>query len=479
MSSTTQKRDLHYLHHIIVLLVIFGAHIFPTFGTVTREGVVILGSFIGAVYGWSTINLLWPSIIAIFSVGLVKGMNAMVAASLGNGTTWMLMLFFIIIGYLNNNNIPNSLSNFIMTRKVFSKNPYLLFFGFFIGAYICAFLSSMVAVIFFCTVAFSACEVAGVKPHTKTPTLLGIGIVIAALMMTITIPFKSTGLMVTSAWAATSGIQISYLTWLAVSFFISILVMVLYLIICIVVFRIDATPFKGMDNETLGIKFEGFTKQQKIGFYILLWVIADILCASILPADFIMTKFLTQIGLFGQVLIPLAAAMFIRADGEPLIDLPKIAAKHFPWDMLFLIGYIMILSNYMMADSTGLKAFSIELITPLTNLGLVGFLLVLFALITVLSNFANNTVCCLAVLPIVYAYSLLDPNLNGTAAMLALLMVSHFSFLTPGATPIAAVMIGRSDWVKSNMIWKYGSITIALLFIVMVPVAYLLGTIAF
>ncbi|MBO5429076.1 MAG: anion permease [Peptococcaceae bacterium] len=479
MSSTVQKRDLHYIHHIIVLIIIFGAHLIPTFSTVTREGVVILGSFIGAVYGWSTINMLWPSIMAIFSVGLVKGMNAMIAASLGNGTTWMLMLFFIIVGYLNNNNIPNTLSSFIMTRKIFSKNPYLLFFGFFIGAYICAFLSGAVAVIFFCTVAFSACEVAGVKPHTKTPTLLGIGVVISALMMSVTIPFKSTGLMITSAWTTTSGIQVDYLSWMAISFIITLLVMVWYLIICKVVFRIDTTPFKGIDNEKLGIKFEGFTKQQKIGFGVLLWVVADILCASVLPSDFILTKFLIKIGAFGQVLIPLTVAMFIRVDGEPVIDFQKIAAKHFPWDVLFLIGYIMILSSYMMADSTGLKAFIVELISPLTNLGLFGFLLVLFAIITALTNFANNAVCCLAVLPIIYAYTAIDSNLNGTAAVFALLMVSHFAFLTPGATPMAALMIGRSDWVKSNMIWKYGLIIIVLLFIVMVPAAYLLGTIVF
>ena len=234
-----------------------------------------------------------------------------------------------------------------------------------------------------------------------------------------------------------------------------------------------------MAGEKLGIKFEGFTKQQKIGFGVLLWVVADILCASVLPSDFILTKFLIKIGAFGQVLIPLTVAMFIRVDGEPVIDFQKIAAKHFPWDVLFLIGYIMILSSYMMADSTGLKAFIVELISPLTNLGLFGFLLVLFAIITALTNFANNAVCCLAVLPIIYAYTAIDSNLNGTAAVFALLMVSHFAFLTPGATPMAALMIGRSDWVKSNMIWKYGLIIIVLLFIVMVPAAYLLGTIVF
>ena len=64
MSVQTQKSEFsQYIHYIITAIIIFGFRFLPNFGPVTDEGMVLLGAFIGAVYGWSFINMLWPSIL--------------------------------------------------------------------------------------------------------------------------------------------------------------------------------------------------------------------------------------------------------------------------------------------------------------------------------------------------------------------------------------------------------------------------------
>ena len=54
-----------YVHHIVTALLIISGHFLPVVEPLTREGTVILLSFIGAIYGWSFINMLWPSVLAI------------------------------------------------------------------------------------------------------------------------------------------------------------------------------------------------------------------------------------------------------------------------------------------------------------------------------------------------------------------------------------------------------------------------------
>ena len=64
MSVQTQKSGFsQYIHYIITAIIIFGFRFLPNFGPVTDDGMVLLGVFIGAVYGWSFINMLWPSIL--------------------------------------------------------------------------------------------------------------------------------------------------------------------------------------------------------------------------------------------------------------------------------------------------------------------------------------------------------------------------------------------------------------------------------
>lgn len=67
MSVQTQKSGFsQYIHYIITVIIIFEFRFLPNFGPVTDEGMVLLGAFISAVYGWSFINMLWPSILPIF-----------------------------------------------------------------------------------------------------------------------------------------------------------------------------------------------------------------------------------------------------------------------------------------------------------------------------------------------------------------------------------------------------------------------------
>ena len=89
-----------YVHHIVTAILIISGHFLPVVEPLTREGMVLLMSFIGAVYGWSFINMLWPSVLAMFSMGMQLGVGKVVAAGLGSPVTWMLIFLYLIIGVM-------------------------------------------------------------------------------------------------------------------------------------------------------------------------------------------------------------------------------------------------------------------------------------------------------------------------------------------------------------------------------------------
>ncbi|MBR2009676.1 MAG: SLC13 family permease, partial [Peptococcaceae bacterium] len=73
-----KKKDL--IHFAIVFVLAFFFRFLPPFGQITPYGMGILGTFIAAIYGWSTIGMVWPSFICLTAIGLTIGPNQMIAA---------------------------------------------------------------------------------------------------------------------------------------------------------------------------------------------------------------------------------------------------------------------------------------------------------------------------------------------------------------------------------------------------------------
>ena len=65
MSTTAEKKKMvGYIHIAIMLVITFGVGFLPPFGQITELGMKVLGCFLGVVYGWIFIDLLWVSFLA-------------------------------------------------------------------------------------------------------------------------------------------------------------------------------------------------------------------------------------------------------------------------------------------------------------------------------------------------------------------------------------------------------------------------------
>lgn len=461
-----------YVHHIITAILVISGHFLPVVEPLTREGMVLLMSFIGAIYGWSFINMLWPSVLAIFSMGYQLGMAKILSAGLGSQITWMLIFLYLVIGIMTETKIIDNISAWFLTRKVVMGKPWVLFTVMLLGNYICSLLSGFGSLVIFLTLTFKMCEMMEIKPYSKFPVMMGLGIVLTTALAAIAFPFKGTGLQFVVTWAGITGVQIDYMGYMAVAFPVSIFVIALFALISKFIIRVDVSPLRNFDPAAAGVVLNKLTGEQKLAIGVMAWVLFDLCAPAVLPKEWFIVQFLDKVTQFGQVGIPIAVFMVIKYSGKPVIEFQRLAAKHVPWELFMMMGVIMPLANFLTADTTGIKQMMTTLVQPMLGLGTVGFLLVMMGITCALTNFANNFVIGMIMMPVIYAFSLSSDALSASSALMVLIFMTHFAFLTPGATPFAAVMLSNTKWVRTADAFKWGIPTIIILFLCTLPVTY-------
>ena len=62
MLSAISKNKAYYVNLIIYILITFGIGFLQPFGEITELGMKCLGVFIGSIYGWLTLGLIFPSL---------------------------------------------------------------------------------------------------------------------------------------------------------------------------------------------------------------------------------------------------------------------------------------------------------------------------------------------------------------------------------------------------------------------------------
>ena len=76
MSTSTKKNNIpYYIHSAIVILLMFGFGQLPSIAGLSHVGMQALGIFLGTLYGWTFVDMMWPSLLCLLAVVLT-----------GNGT---------------------------------------------------------------------------------------------------------------------------------------------------------------------------------------------------------------------------------------------------------------------------------------------------------------------------------------------------------------------------------------------------------
>lgn len=459
-----EEKKVSIVHYIITAAIIFGFRFLPPFSAMTPYGMGILGTFIGAIYGWSVIGMVWPSFMALVGLGLSIGMTNLLYASFGNPVVAALFALFPMMAVLSELHITEIIANSFLTNRLSLGRPWVAIFILLTGAYICSFINVLLVMLIFGAFLVDLCKKVGIAPYTKLPTTLMLGLAYALMNGQIVFPFIGTGLTFTAAYQGMFQSEMPFAKYMLFIIPMGMVMNFVYLLIMRFVFRVDVSPLANLTEDMLGEK-QKMTRDQKIvsGFFVAFVIV--MICSSVLPKTWLISQFLGSLTFFGIAVLFTGVMMLVKdVNGKPLLKFNLMAAKGMAWEPILLTAYIMVISVYLTNADTGVGATLGGLLQPMTHFPPMVFIILAMLFGTIVTNVANNLILTIIIMPVMVNFAS-QVGMEAVGLVLLLFMATQMALATPGASPVTGIAFTFTSLVKSGDMSKYALIAIPILFV--------------
>lgn len=472
------------VHVLITFALMFGIGFIPPVSQLTVSGMKILGILIGAIYGITFCAPAWPCLLGMFALAAlgVAPVGTVLATGIGSDSVMLMIFFFIFVAVLEQNKITEFMATWMITRKVVQGRPWLFSYIMIIGTMFTGALgSSFPAMIVFWGILISVCKMYDIKPFTKYPTVMFMGIAIGGLASSSTWLFRGNPLFVNATLKQISegALALNFGIYAAFSFIMWMIVIAGYILMCKYIFKIDLGALSNIDDSVVNKEYLVLNKRQKVTMFYMLLVLVAYCGIGFTPAQSPLGQYFALLG----VTLPIALILVLMAvtviDGEPILDFPKAARHGVVWDTVILSGALLSISTIMMTTDTGVAQSILAVLSPVFAGKSPIFMCVIIVLISViLTNFMANTTVGLMFTPVIYSFSL-NMGFNPMPLIAMMLVSIHIAYLTPAASPFASLLFGYSNWVKPGDIYKYGLATCIAMVVVFLVIGIPLSNILF
>ncbi len=453
-------------HMCVVLAVIIIFHFLPPVGELTKAGVQVIGIFLAGLYGWIFVDLLMPSIVCLIAVGTTEAISLTEFFINGIGSQNMMVVLGILFlsAYIIDNDLSGVTMNWAMSRKISVGKPYMLLLMLCFATYLLSIVSmALVAILLVIPLFKKIMEQLKLEKYSEICHMYFCGIALSACMGELSMPFKSFILLIMGL-ITDLGIDVGHMTAFLLP--VSVTVIILYVLFCKFILRIDASACSLTESQLNEFKVEA-TKKQKIGLSFIAILLVALLLPSFTPQEFILNK----LGSGGIVLALLAVMMLIPLDGEPLLDLRKVG-KDVNWDIFFNCAYFMPMGALLTSDVTGIKATISTLFRPFFS-SLSPFVTVLaFVVISALvTQFLNNAIVAIVFISMI---NVLGDALTVKPAVCVVLisLAAFMSVATPAANAAIAILYTEKEVIDPKKLMIQGAKTIVFLILVTVTAFY-------
>lgn len=129
--SCKDKEIAYYAHSLISLLIMFGCGQLTPITPLTPLGMNLIGIFLGVLYGWIFIDIIWPSMAGLLALMLIGGMkpNELFQTSFGDPLVMMMFFIFVFCATINyyglsNGRVPAILETGAPRRRNHQRNVW-------------------------------------------------------------------------------------------------------------------------------------------------------------------------------------------------------------------------------------------------------------------------------------------------------------------------------------------------------------------
>lgn len=451
----------HYLASAIGIAIIFGFRYLEPIGTITPMGMTVLGIFLGMIFLWSFVSLLWPSllgILALMTCGYAKP-SVILHMSFGDTVPVLIMFAVILFGAIQHSGVTRYISRWFLTREIINGKPVVFSFIFIYTTYILSALSANIlpAILFMWAILYSVLEDVGYKKGDSYTSVMVIGTLFGAISGQAAKPFTGSALMIVGAYEKVAQASMDYLPYMLFGFIMSSIGIFLFALLIKFVFRPDMSKIEDISIERFKAdEYPPMDLKQKIMLFSLFGYLTLVLVPSILPKTVPGVAILAKMGPLGVVMAFVVALCVFRIDGKPIMNFREIASKYMGWEIYILVAMAMAISSAMTGEGTGITQFINDTLDPiLGGHSLFMFAVILAAFCVFISQLANNGVMGVLLMPVIQVFTEQAGGSFPAMATLAIFSL-HIAILTPAASPYAALLYGNSDWISQKDILKYG-----------------------
>jgi len=472
-------KDLwYYVAAGIGIALTFGFGHLPPFEPLTPIGMKVLGIFLGMIWLWSSVSILWPSLMGLIAL-IVSGyapLADILKMSFGETVPILILFAMVLFGAIQHSGVTRYISRWFLTRKIINGKPVMFSFVFMYATYVLAALSANIlpVLLFMWATLYGVLKDAGYKKGDKYTAIMVIGTMFAAISGQAAKPFTGSALLITGAYEKIALAQVNYLQYMVFGFIMSTLGIMAYALLIKFAFRPDMSKIQDINIERFNReKLPPMDTRQKIMLVSLFGYLILVLLPSILPKTLPGVEFLAKLGPLGVVIVFIAVLSFFKLEGKPIINFGEIAGKYVIWDVVFLVYTVMALASAMTSSQTGISEFLLTLFSPaLGGHSPLIFMVVLIILGLSLVQVSSNGLTGVLLMPVVKVFSE-QAGVSFEAAATLLIFVLHISILTPAGSPYAAILYENKAWVSKQEVLKYGFaicvLTIILFIVVGIP----------
>ena len=453
------QKKVNIIHYLIVAAFCLGFRFVPGVLGITEQGMAILGCFIGAIYGWVLIDMLWPSVLALIGMGLTIGWTPMLQGSFGSEVCVCLIVAMGAVGIAMKNGAFNWLAVALLNNKLVEGKGFLAIFVVFLAAWFMGAHNPIIMCVIFCGFLTSMFKQCGVQKDDPLVVFTFLGVAYQLMRGQILFPFVSTGLVYIRMYQnALPDVPMPVPQYLLMMTIMGVVMAIVFIALMKFVFRVDASP---LSNYKLEGGIPKCKRDQKIALWtFVVFILLNIFNALTVP---VLTPFIQKFGLIGICLGVGAIAVLIPGeDGKPMASLEELYHMC-NWGQITMVGFIMLLSTYMVTADTGIGGAMAVLFMPFTKLNPIIFIVIVMIIGTILTNIANNMIVTVICMPFVINFSSMV-GLNPVAMVALLFIISEFALATPAASPVTAVAMSQ-EMVTPAAMTKAALKIIPLLFV--------------
>ncbi len=457
-----RRAKIYYVHSLICCIIMFGFGFLPPIGDITPLGMRVLGIFLGAVYGWVCVELVWPSILSMLALG-VSGYTTVVKSfggGFGDSIVLMTLFTFIFFSYIEKSGLMKFIANWFLSLKINTGRPWIFTFIMFFSAGLTgAFTGMYPVIIMFWHIFYGVCEEVGIPKRSPYAAFVLGGIVYFATIACVLFPFIPFGQIVIGL-ASTAAPDLVYTAkwWIIIGPILLLLQILGYMLMGKFIFKVDVSPLLNTKSNYLqDLRGQKISREEKIASIYLTLFILILVSPLFLPAEWAFTATLTNMSTLGAATLCLTAICFRRTEtGERKIYFGNLVQQGVNWDMILLLAATMPVCAAMESDETGIIATLIGTLTPMvSSLSPVGFVIFCIVILCMITQFAHNLILILVFVP---PLSMLCTTygLNPIIFSLLLAYALEVAFGTPGGSAPGALVFGNTEWVSTKQAYSLG-----------------------